>query len=219
MLTCLCSEGVHLGTIDREAEGMRKLSEHIRQYWVIYLTLASVYLAGIIFGSMGVGALNGGETEELTSFLDKLLASQPTTLDSNFLMQLAREQFIIMAGIWLLGLTVIGTPLIFLIVFTRGFVFGFTLSFIIGIKGLWGLGLVFISILIPALAGIPFLLLGAGLATIFSMLLLKGKQVGESLRREFLYYSFATILVSLGAVFMGVSQGYFSILGVKFFNL
>lgn len=203
----------------QEAGGMRKLSEHIRQYWVIYLALVSVYLAGVIFGAVGVGALNTGETQELSGFLDKLLASQPTTLDTNFLIQLAREQFIIMAGIWLLGLTVIGTPLIFLIVFTRGFVFGFTLSFIIGMKGLWGLGLVLISILIPALAGIPFLLLGAGLATIFSMMLLKGKQVGESLRREFMYYSVATILVSLGAVFIGVSQGYFSILGVRFFNL
>lgn len=198
---------------------MRKLGEHIRQYWVIYLALVSVYLAGVIFGAVGVGALNTGETQELSGFLDKLLAGQPTTLDTNFLIQLAREQFIIMAGIWLLGLTVIGTPLIFLIVFTRGFVFGFTLSFIIGMKGLWGVGLVLISILIPALAGIPFLLLGAGLATIFSMMLLKGKQVGESLRREFMYYSVATILVSLGAVFVGVSQGYFSILGVRFFNL
>lgn len=198
---------------------MRKLGEHIRQYWLIYLALVSVYLAGVIFGAVGVGALNTGETQELSGFLDKLLASQPTTLDTNFLMQLAREQFVIMAGIWLLGLTVIGTPLIFLIVFTRGFAFGFTLSFIIGMKGLWGLGLVLISILVPALAGIPFLLLGAGLATIFSMMLLKGKQVGESLRREFMYYSVATILVSLGAVFIGVSQGYFSVLGVRFFNL
>lgn len=198
---------------------MRKLGEHIRQYWVIYLALASVYLAGVIFGAVGVGALNTGETAELSNFLDKLLNSQPITLDTNFLIQLAREQFIIMAGIWLLGLTVIGTPLIFLIVFTRGFVFGFTLSFIIGTKGLWGVGLVLISIIIPALGGIPFLLLGAGLATIFSVMLLKGKQVGESLRREFMYYSVATILVSLGAVFIGVSQGYFSILGVRFFNL
>jgi stage II sporulation protein M len=197
----------------------KKLSEHIRQYWVIYLTLTSVYLAGIIFGSIGVGALDRMETTQLTSFLDTLLKSQPKGLDTSFLIQLAREQFIIMAGIWLLGLTIIGTPLIFLIVFTRGFILGFTMSFIIGVKGFWGLGLVLISVLIPAIVGIPLLLLGAGLATIFSFLLLKGKQAGESLRREFLYYSFATLLISLGSIFVGVSQGYFSILGVRFFNL
>lgn len=197
----------------------RKLAEHIRQYWVIYLTLTSVYLTGIIFGAIGVGALDHSEITQLSSFLDNLLASQPKALDSNFLLQLAREQFIIMAGIWLLGLTVIGTPLIYLIVFTRGFILGFTMSFIIGVKGFWGFGLVLISILIPALAGIPLLLLASGLATIFSFLLLKEKQAGESLRREFMYYSLATILVSLGAVIAGVSQGYFSILGVRFFNL
>lgn len=197
----------------------KKLAEHIRQYWVIYLTLTSVYLAGVIFGAIGVGALDRSEVTQLRSFLDNLLANQPQTLDSSFLMQLAREQFIIMAGIWLLGLTVIGTPLIYLIVFTRGFIFGFTISFIIGVKGLWGLGLVLISVFLPALAGIPLLLLGAGLATIFSFYLLKGKQMGESLRREFMYYSLATVLVSLSSIIMGVSQGYFSLLGVKFFNL
>lgn len=197
----------------------KKLAEHIRQYWVIYLTLTSVYLAGVIFGAIGVGALDHSEVTQLRSFLDNLLSNQPQALDSGFLMQLAREQFIIMAGIWLLGLTVIGTPLIYLIVFTRGFIFGFTISFIIGVKGLWGLGLVLISVFIPALAGIPLLLLGAGLATIFSFYLLKGKQMGESLRREFMYYSLATVLVSLSSIIMGVSQGYFSLLGVKFFNL
>lgn len=199
---------------------MRKiLMEHIRQFWVIYLTLAAVYLAGIVFGSIGVTALSGTESSQLAQFLDKLLMSQPQSLDSDFLLQLAREQFIIMGGIWVLGLTVIGTPLIYLIIFTRGFVFGFTISFIIGVKGFWGLGLILISVLLPALAGIPLLLLGAGLATIFSFLLIKGKSRGESLRREFFYYSLATVLISLGSVAVGISQGYFSLLGVKFFNL
>lgn len=197
----------------------RILGEHIRQYWVIYLTLTTVYLAGLVFGAIGVTALSGTESTQLTQFLDKLLVSQPQSLDSGFLSQLAREQFIIMAGIWILGLTVIGTPLIYLIVFTRGFVLGFTMSFIIGVKGFWGFGLILISILLPALAGIPLLLFGAGLATIFSLLLIKGKSKGESLRREFFYYSLVTVLISLGSVAVGVSQGYFSLLGVKFFNL
>lgn len=197
----------------------RLLKEHIRQYWVIYLTLSGVYLAGIVFGAIGVGALSGTESTQLVQFLDKLLTSQPTFLDSNFLMQLAREQFIIMAGIWLLGLTVIGTPLIYLIVFIRGFVFGFTISFIIGVKGFWGLGLIIISVLLPAVAGIPLLLLGAGIATIFSFLLLRGKTAGESLRREFFYYSLATVFISLASIAVGLSQGYFSLLGVKFLNL
>lgn len=197
----------------------KQLGEHIRQYWVIYLTLSSVYLAGVVFGAVGVGALGAAETSYLAKFLDMLLKSQPTTLDPVFLGQLARDMFIMMAGIWILGLTIIGTPLIYLIVFTRGFILGFTVSFIIGVKGTLGLALILTTVLIPAVLSIPLLLLGAGLATIFSFLLLRGKARGESLRREFFYYTAAATFVSLGAVIVGVAQGYFSILGVRLFGL
>ncbi|HBV89088.1 MAG TPA: stage II sporulation protein M [Desulfosporosinus sp.] len=197
----------------------KQLGEHIRQYWVIYLTLSSVYLAGVVFGGVGVNALGVSETSQLGKFLDTLLKSQPTTFEPAFLGQLARDMFIMMAGIWILGLTIIGAPLIYLIVFTRGFILGFTISFIIGAKGTLGIALVLTTVFIPTIFGIPLLLLGAGLATIFSFLLLRGKARGESLRREFLYYTAAAAFVSIGAVAVGVAQGYFSILGLRLFKL
>ncbi|AFM42211.1 Integral membrane protein DUF95 [Desulfosporosinus acidiphilus SJ4] len=197
----------------------KKLGEHIRNYWVIYLTLSGVYLAGAVFGALGVKALGGTEASQLGNFLDTLLKNQPVDLNPIFLGQLARDVFIVMTGIWILGLTIIGAPLIYLIVFTRGFILGFTISFIIGFKGMLGLGLIVITVLLPALLGIPLLLLGAGLATIFSFLLLRGKARGESLRREFLYYTVAAAFVCLGAVFVGVTQGYLSVLGVRVFGL
>jgi hypothetical protein len=197
----------------------KKLGEHIRQYWIIYLTLASVYLAGLVFGAVGVSALGTSETTQLGKFLNTLLKSQPSSLDPAFLGQLARDMFIMMAGIWVLGLTIIGAPLIYLIVFTRGFILGFTVSFLIGLKGTLGLALILTTILVPSIVAIPLLLLGAGLATIFSFLLLRGKARGESLRREFLYYTAAASFVSVGAVAVGVAQGYFSVLGVKILGL
>lgn len=197
----------------------QKLKEHIRQYWVIYLSLAGFYVAGIVLGAVGVGALSHSEAVQLTTFLDLLLRSQPVGLESNFLQLLARDTLIMMAGIWLLGLTVIGAPLIYLIVLTRGFILGFTISFIIGVKGVLGLLLILVSVLIPAMTAIPLLFLGAGLATIFSFLLLRGKAKGESLRREFLYYTVAAILVSLGSALTGVAQGYFSLLGIRVLGL
>ena len=197
----------------------KQLGEHIRQYWVIYLTLSSVYLAGAVFGTVGVGALGVSETSQLGKFLDMLLKSQPTTFEPTFLGQLARDMFIMMAGIWILGLTIIGAPLIYLIVFTRGFILGFAVSFIIGVKGTLGIALILTTVLVPTIFAIPLLLLGAGLATIFSFLLLRGKARGESLRREFLYYTAAAAFVSIGAVAVGVAQGYFSILGLRLLRL
>lgn len=193
----------------------RKLWAHLKLYWIVYLTLASVYLVGLIFGVVGSGALGQSELTQLHSFLDTLLLNQPAGLDSSFLEKLARDAFIMMAGIWVMGLTVIGTPLIYLIVFTRGFTLGFAVSFLVGSKGMAGVGLALFSMGVPALLGIPLLLFGSGLAVIFSMLLLRGKAKGESLRREFLHYTAMALLVSLGAVASGVAQGYFSILGVR----
>ncbi|SPF35444.1 fragment of putative stage II sporulation protein M [Candidatus Desulfosporosinus infrequens] len=86
-------------------------------------------------------------------------------------------------------------------------------------KGTLGLVLILTTVLAPTLLAIPLLLLGAGLATVFSFLLLRGKARGESLRREFLYYTASAAFVSIGAVAVGVAQGYFSILGVRLFGL
>jgi stage II sporulation protein M len=158
----------------------KQLKGHIRKYWVIYLTLSSVYLAGVVFGALGVRALGDSAASQLGKFLETLLKNQSGTLNPTFLGQLARDVFIVMAGIWILGLTIIGAPLIYLIVFTRGFILGFTISFIIGLKGMLGIGLILTTVLVPAILSIPLLLLGAGLATIFSFLLLRGKTRGES---------------------------------------
>jgi len=196
----------------------KMLYDHIRQYWVIYLTLCSVFLAGGVFGAIGVGALDAQKSEELANFLLKLLGEQPTTLQPVFLQQIAKDYFLIMVGIWVLGLTVIGTPLVYLIVFSRGFILGFTIVFIFHLKKIAGIGLVLFTIFFPSMLAIPCLLLGAGLATIFSFLLLQGKTNGNVLRKDFLYYCAASLLISLGAVAAGVLQGYFSIVGTRFFG-
>lgn len=187
--------------------------DHIKQYWIIYLTLTSVLLAGIIFGAVGVSALEEKKVTVLTEFLSKLLTEQPKNIETSFLQQLARDNFLIMAGIWLLGLTVIGMPLVYLIVFTRGFIIGFTVVFIIKAQRLAGICLALLSIFLPSILAIFCLLLGAGMATIFSFLLLKGKR--QSMGKEFLYYCMVSLLVSLGAVIAGVMQGYLSVLAVR----
>jgi stage II sporulation protein M len=194
------------------------LFEHIRQYWIIYLTLSSVFLAGGVFGAVGSGTLDTQKAGELGQFFSKLLGEQPTTVDSAFLQQIAKDYFLMMAGIWVLGLTVIGTPLVYLIVFSRGFILGFTIAFIIGVKKVAGLGLVLFTIFLPSFLAVPCLLLGAGLATIFSFLLLQGKAGGEVMRKDFMYYCASSLLISLGAVAAAVLQGYFSIVGTRFFG-
>jgi len=194
------------------------LFDHIRNYWVIYLTLSCVLLSGVVFGAIGVGALGQAKSQELADFFNNLLGQQPKTIEAGFIQQLVRDNFIMMAGIWFLGLTVIGTPLVYLIVFTRGFILGFTVAFIINLKKLTGAGLALFTVLLPSVLAVPCLILAAGLATIFSFLLMRGRNSGDVFRKDFFYYSVASLMVSLGAVAAGVIQGYFTVLGVRIFN-
>lgn len=46
----------------------KMLYDHIKQYWVIYLTLCCVFLAGGVFGAVGVGSLGIEKAKELTGF-------------------------------------------------------------------------------------------------------------------------------------------------------
>ncbi|UWG99004.1 stage II sporulation protein M [Dehalobacter sp. DCM] len=196
---------------------MKKLVfEHIRRFWVIYLTLCCVFLAGCAFGAVGINSLGTDKAQELTDFLNKLLGGQPDILNTLFLQQLARDNFIIMAAILILGLTVIGAPLVYLIVFSRGFILGFTIAFILHAKQWAGLGLLLITVVCPSLIAVPCLLFGSGMATVFSFLLLQGKLKGDFLKRDFFHYCAAGFLVSLGALAAGVLQGYFSTLGIRF---
>lgn len=197
----------------------KMLFDHLRYYWVIYLTLSCVLLAGVVFGVIGVTALGQTKFQELADFFNNLLIQQPQTIDVAFIKQLARDYFIMMAGIWVLGLTVIGTPLVYLIIFTRGFILGFTIAFIINLKKMLGVGLVIFTAVLPSILAIPCLLLAAGLATIFSFLLLRGRSSGSILRQDFMYYCAAFLLISLGAVAAGVLQGYFTIAGMRILNL
>ncbi len=196
----------------------RLLADHIKHYWMIYLTLCCVLFAGAVFGAIGVNAIGTEKSKELSDFFNNLLGQQPQIIDAAFMKQLARDYFIMMAGIWVLGLTVVGTPLVYLIVFTRGFTLGFTIAFIFNLKKIAGLGLIVFTIVLPSVLAIPCLLLASGLATIFSFLLLQGRNNGDLLRKDFLYYCGSSLIISLGAVAAAVLQGYFSTVGVRFFN-
>ena len=96
---------------------------------------------------------------------------------------------------------------------------GFTIAFIINLKKMLGVGLVIFTAVLPSILAIPCLLLAAGLATIFSFLLLRGRSSGSILRQDFMYYCAAFLLISLGAVAAGVLQGYFTIAGMRILNL
>lgn len=114
--------------------------------------------------------------------------------------------------IWLLGLTVIGIPLVLLLVSARGFVLGFTVGFLVQQKASQGILIALVTILPPSIISIPTLIVGAVFAIIFSRWLVNGKRKYEStsLPKQFVAYCSIMILVAIISVAAGFVEAYIS---------
>lgn len=75
--------------------------------------------------------------------------------------------------IWLLGISIIGLPLIFILLFLKGVVVGFTVGFLVSQHGWNGLLLAFVSVLPQNLIIIPAFLVMTTVAASFSLRMIR----------------------------------------------
>jgi stage II sporulation protein M len=126
-------------------------------------------------GIWGATGIKPQEAEHLNRYVGTILAQlEPDGTD--FLTGLGKaleNGGLIVAGIYLCGLTVIGIPLIAVLLFIRGFALGFTAGFFIAQKGWPGL-LVSAAALLPQnLVLLPVLIVASALAVCFATILVR----------------------------------------------
>ncbi|MGI5921347.1 MAG: stage II sporulation protein M [Syntrophomonadaceae bacterium] len=157
----------------------QRIKQHIADNRWQYILLSVIFIIGLIMGNYKVLSLDGGVRSHLTGLLDTYLSQDmPGDLDSKaifmgaFINQ-ARMVFLI----WLLGLTVIGFPLILGVIFYRGFSLGFTMGFLVHERAGAGVIITILSILPQNLIYIPFLLIWAVIGINFTAYLVRGRNV------------------------------------------
>lgn len=156
-----------------------RIKQHISDNRWQYLLLTLIFLIGLIMGNYKVLNLEAGVKSHLANLLNNYLSQDmPGSLDSRaiflgaFINQ-ARMVFII----WLLGLTVIGFPLILAAIFYRGFSLGFTTGFLIHERAGAGVVITILSILPQNLIYVTFLLIWAVIGINFTIYLVKGRNI------------------------------------------
>lgn len=147
-------------------------NELILQYFYrhlpLYLALILLFVTGVAFGAVATGQLSPLQKTDLTNYLGTMYTSiaedsQSTLPKGEVFYQSVVDNVVKTTGLFfLLGLTIIGSPLILVIVFIRGFVLGFTVGFMMQEAMLKGLLLSATSILPHNLVVIPAILIGAG---------------------------------------------------------
>lgn len=161
-----------------------RLVEHLRGRAGLYTFVLVLYVAGVAFGALAVNHLESGQQQELTGYLESLFTSlaasggrlDPTTPWT----QGMAGDLKALAGIWLLGLTVVGSPVVLGLVFLRGFISGFAVGFLVFQKGLKGVLFAAVSILLPNLLVIPALVVISVGALSFALFAVSHRRSGRS---------------------------------------
>lgn len=179
--------------------------------WPVFLVVLVVLASGLLVGSMSANRMDGSKAEELSAYINDFVRKvDGVNFESSRMAKNAMiNNTLMMAAVYVLGLTVIGIPVTLAILFVRGFVIGFAVGFLTRDMSLGGALLTVAAILPHNLVYLPALCFGAASSLLFSLLLLK-RNFNTSIRiwPGFLRYTAimaGVLLVALGA---GLIEGY-----------
>ncbi|WP_026584688.1 stage II sporulation protein M [Bacillus sp. J33] len=158
---------------------------HFREHSSIYLFVIVLFLMGVIFGAIVVNSLSFTQKEDLfyylTQFFGQVSDGQVAAAGDLFKQSFFHNAKFI-GLMWILGISIIGLPVILILLFMKGMVVGFTVGFLVNQMGWEGFLLSFVSVLPQNLIIIPIFILAATLAVSFSLKMIRKqfmKKVGQ----------------------------------------
>ena len=163
---------------------IRRLSLGLSQrvLYTVTAILVAVFLLGLIAGAMVIHALDPVQLTDLQQYLNSFLNGMGTLTQNGRFPALqawgaiCRTQLASLALFWLLGLCVVGVPLVLLVIGARGFVLGFTIGLLVQEKAAQGMLLALAAVLPQNLCYLPAQF-GAGiLAIYFTLYLCQGSR-------------------------------------------
>lgn len=150
---------------------------HFQKNFWLYVVSLLCLCTGIVLGIYTVKYMGEFEKTDLINYFmsfNESIASK--NINNKFIFfEAIKNNIPIIFAVWLLGLTIIGIPVILVINIVKGFTIGFTISFIIsgmGIKGLW---VAMLGVLPQNIIYIPCIIICSVLAMEFSLSKITGR--------------------------------------------
>lgn len=185
------------------------LSKHLKNNSNRYFFLFMAFVIGIAAGAFTVNGLSAMQREELNNYFQgflQLLDNQPVNSEELLKISLIENAKLVLI-LWLLGVSIIGIPFIFVVMGIRGFVTGFSSGFIIKALGMKGMLFTIFAVLPKEIIVIPCIIALGVNGMNFSLNIIKNKSIKhlskESLKSNFVAYCFVTIFFSI-FIFAGV---------------
>lgn len=185
-------------------------ASYFREHSSIFLFVVILFLMGVIFGAIVVNSMSFTQKQDLFYYLSQFFGQvsdgkiQEST-DLFFQSFLHNSKFI--GLMWILGISIIGLPIILILLFLKGMVVGFTVGFLVSQMSWKGFMLAAVSILPQNLIIIPLFIIMAVMSISFSLKMIKKqfmKKYGQPILPLFKRYILALVVA---VIFISLSSG------------
>ncbi|MGE8204402.1 stage II sporulation protein M [Heyndrickxia sp. NPDC080065] len=149
---------------------------HVQDFSSIYSFIIVLFLMGVVFGAIIVNSLSIDQKEDLFHYLNQFFGqvSDGKVAAPADLFQLSFFHNVkFLSLMWVLGISIIGLPIILILLFIKGVVVGFSVGFLVNQMGWGGFLLSFVTVLPQNLFIIPMFIFVAVVAVGVSLKLIR----------------------------------------------
>jgi stage II sporulation protein M len=205
------------------------INHHIQKRAALYLFTAVLLMTGTVFGALMVNSMLPLQKSELYSYVKEFFTQASSGSIANpvdLFWESVIHNIKFTGAMWVAGISVIGLPLIFILLFLKGAVTGFSVGFLIQQMKWDGLWLALCTILPQNMILIPAFLFTAVMSASCSIRLLQKLTVRQTVplpvaksAMTYLGYAGAVTVAIVGAAFIEafVSSQLMNVLINKFF--
>jgi stage II sporulation protein M len=194
----------------------RKFSNHIQEYSSLYTFTIVLFMMGVIFGAITVNSLSLIQKEDLFQYLNRFFGqvAQSDFAGPHEMFSQSLAHYLKYIGLmWILGLSIIGLPIILILLFLKGVVVGFTVGFLVNQMGWHGLLLSVVSVLPQNIVLVPAFIVVGTVSIAFSLKMVKGqfgKRISEPIFPQFIRYTILMVCIGVMVGIASIFEAYLS---------
>lgn len=187
-----------------------RIENYVKEHFSLFIFSVVLFIMGVGFGSFIIHTLSATQKQEMISYLSQFFNDIEVYQQINAhvaFKQLLLENIKYLGLLWFLGLSIIGMPIIFVLIFMKGFVIGFTISFLV--SGLQWKGFVFslVSVFPQNLIIVPVYIIAGVVGTLFSLSLVRRQRTKRKDNSQPSFISYSMFMLVLGG-FLIIAAGF-----------
>lgn len=176
------------------------IKEHIKKNIKEYLIVSIVFLIGIIIGVMFINNADENQKIQIGEYLNSFTEALNTDykIDTNNLLKSSIINNLLLAlALWFIGSTVIGIPIVYIIIGVRGFYLGYTISSIMLTYTMWkGIFFTICTLLLQNIIFVPCILALAVSGIKLYRSIIKDKRK-ENIKIEIIRHTIFSLLMAM----------------------